>query len=897
MLPRPSWVRSREGVVSGSVSFAGVYEGTADNDRLIVPQYDRTTDGSILNFDYTLNGLDGDDRLFASGGPGNWAALGGEGSPLTVTNRLYGGLGNDTLFSSARLPGLTPGQVAVYTLADTLQGGVGDDRYILRDNSVTVIEDNGIENGHDTIILNQAYFLRSGTNWFELQLVLNIEDVRVNASIGVDVFGSGLSNLLKGGSGSDTINGSFGDDTIIGGLGADVLNGNGGDDRLVGGVESDMLLGEEGNDAIIGGAGDDTLRGDFGCDRLVGGDGRDDMDGGTEDDILFGSDGTDTLVGGDGNDLLNGGTGDDSLYGGEADDWLNGGTGGDLLDAGESNDTIQVDDLMDTVLGGTGVDLVLSRTLSLDATRYDSVESLMLLGAANLDITAAGSAWAMALTGNDGRNLITGSDWDDTLAGGSGNDTLAGGAGHDTLDGGTGNDALFGGAGDDFYTVDSPTDSITETTGQDTVASATLSLTALSFADIEALALLGTADLDLTAAGAASAMDLSGNAGRNLVTGSDWDDTLCGGSGNDTLMGGDGNDRLDGGAGSDAQSGGAGDDFYLVDRLTDKITETTGQDTVASANISLSSFAYANVEALVLTGTADLDILGWTALELAGNDGTNQILGATHAETIFGMAGNDVLNGDAGDDTLYGGAGDDDLIGGSGNDLLTGGDGDDYYEILSPGDIVVEEATAGAGQDEVATAWLSLNSATFANVEKLTLLGSNPLDLMGNEATSALTLTGNQGANDIRGGAGDDSLYGGGGEDNLQGGAGNDLLSDGTGSDWLTGDSGADNFVFATQFGSTDLIMDFAVGTDTIDLRLTAIETIFAAENSSGHAGYGTASAIVVRDGSNQFISLDYNGDGTSDHIIDLATGGLGLSSADILILGLTGTTDPFFNA
>ncbi len=67
------------------------------------------------------------------------------------------------------------------------------------------------------------------------------------------------------------------------------------------------------------------------------------------------------------------------------------------------------------------------------------------------------------------------------------------------------------------------------------------------------------------------------------------------------------------------------------------------------------------------------------------------------------------------------------------------------------------------------------------------------------------------------------SLDGRSGNDTLTGGAGNDRMIGGAGRDTMTGNGGADTFAFATgdssaTTGQHDLITDFAVGTDKIDL-------------------------------------------------------------------------------
>ncbi len=114
----------------------------------------------------------------------------------------------------------------------------------------------------------------------------------------------GITNVVRGTEGDDTLYGTAGNDLIIG-LGGD-----------------DMLIGLGGNDVLIGGAGDDILEGGAGNDLLVGDGGNDILFGGTGNDALCGGDGNDSLEGEDGNDILDGGIGRDTLLGGKGNDVL-----------------------------------------------------------------------------------------------------------------------------------------------------------------------------------------------------------------------------------------------------------------------------------------------------------------------------------------------------------------------------------------------------------------------------------------------------------------------------------------------------------------------------------------------------------------------------------------------
>ena len=68
-------------------------------------------------------------------------------------------------------------------------------------------------------------------------------------------------------------------------------------------------------------------------------------------------------------------------------------------------------------------------------------------------------------------------------------------------------------------------------------------------------------------------------------------------------------------------------------------------------------------------------------------------------------------------------------------------------------------------------------------------------------------------------------------------------------------------------------------------------------QDISEHLGLTIATAIVFYDIDGLHVSLDYDGDGTSDHRVDFDNSPFEMSSSDFLITDFTGTTDPFFPA
>src|SRR5262249_21173810 len=158
-----------------------------------------------------------------------------------------------------------------------------------------------------------------------------------------------------------------------------------------------------------------------------------------------------------------------------------------------------------------------------------------------------------------------------------------------------GADVMIGGASSDSYSVDNAGDVVTENPNEGTdLVFATINYPLPS--NVEMLMMLGNADLQGF-----------GNSVPN------------------SLIGNSGNNLLDVGAAAEFMSGQAGNDTYFGDNSGDAITESAneGNDTVfASVNFPLP----ANVENLILTGTADLQGFGnGLANVIYGNTGNNLI--------------------------------------------------------------------------------------------------------------------------------------------------------------------------------------------------------------------------------------------------------------------------------
>ena len=337
-----------------------------------------------------------------------------------------------------------------------------------------------------------------------------------------------------------------------------------------------------------------------------------------------------------GDDNIVGTAASEVILGYAGNDTLDGGAGADTLAGGMGNDTYIVDNIGDIVTENMdeGIDLVKVKiaTAGGNYTLTNAIENATLINIV-----------AYNLTGNELDNLITGN------------------VAANILNGGLGADTMNGGKGNDIYIVDDPGDTVTESLtiaqggGIDTVKS---SITFTLDTNVDRLTLTGTNNIDGT-----------GNDINNIIIGNAGNNYLTGNAGIDTLTGNDGNDTLDGGLGNDTMNGGKGDDLYIVDSITDVVTESLtfalggGIDTVQS---SVTRTLGANFDNLTLTGSV--------AINGTGNALDNVITGNDVDNTLKGLGGND---------TIDGGTGHDILVGGLGNDLLTGGDGNDIFRFES----------------------------------------------------------------------------------------------------------------------------------------------------------------------------------------------------------------------
>ena len=200
------------------------------------------------------------------------------------------------------------------------------------------------------------------------------------------------------------------------------------------------------------------------------------------------------------------------------------------------------------------------------------------------------------------------------------------------------------------------------------------------------------------------------------------------------------------------------------------------------------------------------------------------ILGGSGNDTLTGGENADFMDGGDDNDRLFGRGGDDDLRGGLGSDFMSGGMGDDQ-------------------------------------------------------------LIGDDGADKMFGGDGDDTLNGGRDKDTIRGGDGNDEIKGGRLNDVLNGGAGADVFVYDVKqdssTGASDVIQDFEVGIDVIDLSAVASGLTFV--GTAAFSGTGNEVRYDIAGNGKTFIQVDTDANGSADMRIWLTD--VGALSADDFVL------------
>ena len=386
----------------------------------------------------------------------------------------------------------------------------------------------------------------------------------------------------------------------------------------------------------------------------------------------------------------------------------------------------------------------------------------------------------------------------------------------DILRGTKGVDNIFaGGIGSDLYFIDDAGDTIVETAGNG-AADRVASFVSFTLAADDDIEILST-----NSSTGKAAIDLRGNALSQAIIGNDGKNVLNDGGvgGADTMRGHDGNDT------------------YLVYNSGDVVIELDGEgNDRVSAGVDYTLGKGVHVE-LLNTSSASATL----AIDLTGN---------AFAQTIRGNAGDNVLSD-----------------GGTGAaDTLIGGKGNDDFQVYNSGDVIVE--LDGEGADRVSAA-VDFVLAAGVHVEYLNttaLAATYAISLTGNELVQLVR--GNDGVNTIDGGGGDDVLFGMG---------------------------GADNFRFSTALAPDNIarIADFAAGSDKIhldDAIFTALGALGALDPAAFRdtaTGVKDADDRIIYNSDTGALAYDADGSGTAFANIRFATitGSPLLTAADFVVV------------
>src|SRR5262249_52763897 len=126
------------------------------------------------------------------------------------------------------------------TTGDTLDGGAGNDTYIV--NSIHDVVQEDPDSGIDTVQSAVTFAFATGDN---------LENLTLTGKSNIDGTGNELDNILIGNDGNNHLVSADGKDSLSGGLGNDTLDGGTGADTMAGGAGDDVYVVDNKSDVII----------------------------------------------------------------------------------------------------------------------------------------------------------------------------------------------------------------------------------------------------------------------------------------------------------------------------------------------------------------------------------------------------------------------------------------------------------------------------------------------------------------------------------------------------------------------------------------------------------------------------------------------------------------------
>lgn len=599
--------------------------------------------------------------------------------------------------------------------------------------------------------------------------------------------------------------------------------------------------------------GDDLIEGTSASDAIYGTD---------EQDYILAYDSNDTVYADDGDDIIIGGLGDDILYGqGGADRFVHyQGDGNDHIYGGQYNSQNVIfmydaagnwltQDDMQFIVGSRDLQIMnrdSGEIITIDNQYYSAGKTVASVN--GIDISGA-----LSFSGTDGGDNLVGTEFNDTIEAGLGNDTIYGDHGDDTYihREGDGNDHIYSGeynSNDVIFMYDALGGLLPEEDLQFIISSRDLQIVNRNNGETVTVDnqyySAGKTVFSVNGIDISGAMNFVGTDAIDVITATEFNDTIEGGLGNDTIYGddgddvyihhyGDGNDHLHSGEYN------SNDVVFMYDSLGGMLAEADllfsvygydlrVEDRESGEYVILDNQYYSSGKSFAFVNNIAID----AGLNIVATDDAETFYGTEYDDTLVGGGGDDIIYGDDGDDVYlhYRGDGNDHLLSGEYNSLDAVYMYDDNNNlipeadlqfIVSSNDLIVKDRISG----ETVTLDNAYYSAgnTFATV--------NNIDLSG-----GVHSVGTSAGESIYGTEYADTLEGAGGTDYVYGGAGHDIFihREGDGSDYL----------FNNGYNQTDEIFMF----DDLDMQIVQADLMFTQSGADMVVTHTANSETLVLD-------------------------------------------------
>lgn len=321
----------------------------------------------------------------------------------------------------------------------------------------------------------------------------------------------------------------------------------------------------------------------------------------------------------------------------------------------------------------------------------------------------------------------------------------------------------------------------------------------------------------------------------------------------------------------------------LIATLVDDANVTV---TAGSANTTINASADADSDGSVGSVTLDLTAMatGATADVVDHADGNLNVT-ATGLVGTLDLSANAIVASattvsvttadDSGDSSTV-------VLGTDQTVSITGTDASDTVTVTATAAIAGDFDADGATPETNVQLTIDGASAWDINGASADLIATNATGIVNYDASAAtndLSITTGSGADIIAAGSGDDTISAGAGNDTITGGEGVDTMTGGAGTDTFVitgngdGDTAAGGIASGTidtgyGSGNRDIIVDFVINSDVIDLTNMYKDSEGDGSNDDGAAGVAVAYAdlSISKGPESTIITIDTNGDTLFDN-------------------------------